>query len=84
MVIAAIYVTLALASFLLWLGFSKDDEWIVIFSGMIFVFSGLNILINGFQDLAKVYSQALGVIVLFIGAYFMIRSVIERIQEDTI
>lgn len=84
MAIAAIYAILAIASFIGWLGFHKEDEWLVVFAGMIFSFSGLHILLNGFEELAHTYSQALGVIILFLGLYFMLRSVVEMIQDQTI
>lgn len=82
MAIAAIYILLAFAGFLTWLGFHKEDAWVVIFSGIIFIFGGLNILINGFEDLASIYSQSLGVIIIFLGSYLAVRSTVEFIQDN--
>lgn len=82
MAIEAIYIALAFAGFLLWLGMTKEDSWIAIFSGMIFIFSGLNILLNGFSDMAHTYSQLMGVIVLFFGAYVATRSTVEFVTEN--
>lgn len=80
--VAAIYISLAFASFLTWLGFDREDSWMVIFSGMIFVFSGLNILLFGFQDLDSLYSQVLGIIIIFIGSYLSVRSTVEFIKDN--
>jgi uncharacterized membrane protein HdeD (DUF308 family) len=82
MAIEAVYIVLAFASFMGWLGFHKEDNWLVVFSGIIFIFLGLNILLNGFSDLDSVYAQMLGVVVIFLGAYFAIRSTVEFIQNN--
>lgn len=82
MAIAAIYVVLFFSTLLTWLGLSREDAWIVIFSGMIFMFAGLSILLNGFQDLTSVYAQALGVIIIFIGAYLTTRSTVEFVRDN--
>lgn len=82
MAIEAIYVALAFALFLTWLGFNREDNWMVIFAGIILIFSGLNILLNGFSDMAHVYSQMMGVVVIFFGSYLAVRSTTEFIKDN--
>ena len=82
MAIEAIYIVLAFAGFLTWLGMNKEDTWMVVFGGIIFMFSGLNILINGFIDLAHVYAQVMGVLVIFLGAYLTTRSLVEFARDN--
>lgn len=82
MAIEAVYIALAFASFLTWLGFHKEDPWTVVFGGIIFIFLGLNILLNGFIDLAATYSQMLGVVVMFFGSYLTVRSTIEVVTDN--
>lgn len=82
MAIEAIYIAIAFAAFLMWLGMNKEDSWMVIFSGMIFVFSGLNILLNGFADMAHTYAQVMGVVVIFFGSYVTVRSGVEFIRDN--
>jgi len=74
MAIAAIYILLAFSSFLLWLGMNKEDAWIVIFAGILFLFSGFNVLLYDFQDLPHIYSQVMGIVLMFFGLYISIRS----------
>ena len=82
MAIVAIYVVLAFAAFLTWLGWDREDNWIVIFSGMIFVFSGLDIWTNGFGELTQVYYRALSTIVIFLGGYLITRSGVEFVRDN--
>ena len=82
MAIAAIYIILALASFLVWLGMHKEDAWIVVFSGILFMASGLYIYINGFQDLTTIYSQILAIITIFFGAYLTTLSTVEFVKDN--
>lgn len=81
MALLAIYIVLFAAGFLLWLGMNKEDPWIVIFSGMIFIFGGLYSFLNNFGELGQIYSRAIAIIVIFFGAYVTTRAGIEVVQE---
>ena len=80
-VIAGIYLILGLASFLFWLGLTKQDTTISIIAGFMFGLSGLSIYISGLSGLSDVFSKAIGVLCIGIGAYVMTRSGVEAIQN---
>lgn len=82
MVIAAIYVVILVAFTLLGFGYYKQDYPTLFFAASVFVFLGLNIIVNGFQDLARTYQYPLAYIFILFGAYIGIRSGIEFIQEN--
>lgn len=82
MAVAAIYIILAAAAFLLYLGFYKNDAWIIIFGSSMFIFIGLRSIIYGFEEIVYPYNFMFGVIFIFLGAYCSVRSGIEMIQEN--
>jgi hypothetical protein len=81
MAVLAIYILVLFAGFLLWLGMNKADSWIVIFSGMLFIFGGLYTFLEGFGELTQVYYRAIAIIFIFFGAYITTRAGLEVIQE---
>lgn len=65
---------------LIFLGFYVGDNWIIVLGGFIFIFFGIYILfygLGGFKD--TVYTWALGLIVLLLGAYFSLRGAWESL-----
>jgi hypothetical protein len=64
------------------LGYSIEDAWVVLLGGFGFILLGLFILlfgINGIKDSAYTYS--FGIITIMLGAYFSIRSALEKMNE---
>ena len=81
MAIAAIYVLVAIAFSLFGIGLNRKDPTLVLFSAILFIFSGLSIMLNGFGDLTQTYYHALGLIVICLGGYIGIRSGMDWISE---
>ena len=77
--IEAIYILIAFAMSLLFIAFQKKDSTLIIFSGILFIFAGLDIYRNGFGSLS--YSFGIAIITIFTGIYLMIRTGIEMIQD---
>lgn len=77
--VEAIYMLIVLAIALLYISFYKKDSTLIIFSGILFLFSGLDIYLNGFGNIK--YPFGIAVIFSFIGIYLMIRTGIEMIAD---
>lgn len=77
--VEVIYILIAFALSLLYIAFSKKDSTLIIFSGILFIFAGLDIFINGFGGMK--YSFAIAVVSTFMGLYLMIRTGIEMIAD---
>ena len=64
------------------LGYYIEDAWVVLLGGFGFILLGLFIFIygiNGIKDSAYTYS--FGIITIMLGAYFSIRSALEKMNE---
>lgn len=79
--IAAIYILILAAMVILYLGFTKEDSTTLIFGSLVLTLAGLDMTINGFQDLAQPYAQWSGILLLFFALYIMIRTGIELITN---
>ena len=62
---------------LVYVGFYKQDAWIVSFGGICSVILGIYIASTGIADIFNWVSQAVGVILIGFGIYLMIRSAYE-------
>ena len=82
MAIAAIYVLILAALSLLYLGFWKEDYWLIILSSMILIAVGLTTIISGIEDIVNpTYRWIFGIIILFIGLYLGSRASMEALTE---
>lgn len=82
MAIAAVYILLVTAISLLALAFWKEDYWLAILSGFIFVATGLRTVIYGIEDISDpTYRWIFGILILFIGVYIGSRAAIESFKE---
>lgn len=80
--VEAIFMLIAFALFLLYIAFNKKDSTLIFFSGLLFIFSGLDIFIQGFNGMN--YYIGIAVITSFIGIYLIIRVGIEMIADKVI
>ncbi len=76
-----IYFALIFAIALLVFSFWKDDATLAAVSGMVKIVLGVYIAINGFSTLDNIMSQALALVLIAIGAYVLLRSMLFYIGE---
>ena len=82
MAIAAIYILLMVAMAFTYLGFWKEDFWLIILAAFSFVGIGLYMIVIGFEDITSfTYKWMFGIIILFTGAYLGSRAMIEMLKE---
>ena len=77
MAIAAIYILVTISFVLFGMALHRNDPTLAFFSAILFIFSGLHTIIYGFEDLANLYSQILGMIFIGLGGYIGIRTGID-------
>ena len=82
MSIAAVFVITALSITLLAIALQKQDLTLLFFAGTMFIFLGLTTYINGYEELATVYSKTFGILFIFLGSYVGIRSAIEIVMKN--
>jgi len=82
MAIAAIYILLTISFVLFYMGINRSDPTLAMFASFLFIFSGLHIVIYGFEELTAVYARSLGFIIICLGGYIGIRSGMEWISES--
>lgn len=80
--VAAIFVLVAIAFSLLYIGHLKEDFTTLFIAGIVFILLGLTTFNNGFEDLPVLFTKWLGVIFLMFGGYVMIRSALDYMQGN--
>jgi hypothetical protein len=82
MAIAAIYIILLVTIALIYLGFWKEDYWLIILSSFMLIIIGLFTLNNGFEDITDfTFKWVIGMIFIFTGLYLGVRSGVEAMKE---
>ena len=82
MAIAAVFVLTAVAFALLYFGYRKEDYTTLLFASFVFVLLGLTIFLNGFEELAVLYTKWIGIIFMGYGSYIGLRAGIELITNN--
>lgn len=82
MAIAAVFVLTAVSFALLYFGYNKEDYTILLFASFMFVLLGLTTFINGFEELAVLYTKWLGIIFMAFGSYIAIRTGLELLNDN--
>ena len=83
MAIAAIYIIVLAAMAFTYLGFWKEDYWLIILSSFMFISIGLLTINNGFEDITLfTYKWIFGILFLFIGVYLGSRASLEFISKS--
>lgn len=77
----AIYILLLITIALLGIALFKKESNLAIFTGFLFILDGLYTFNNGFGNITQPYSFAIGLIITFLGIYYIFRSAIESIQD---
>ena len=82
MAIAAVYIILLVVIALTYLGFWKEDYWLIILSSFLLIFVGLFTLNNGFEDITSfAYKWVIGMVFIFTGLYLGVRSGVEAMKD---
>jgi hypothetical protein len=78
--VAAIYIFILLAFGIFALGLWIKDYTLILFSSFLIILSGLSVFINGFEELAVIYTKWLGIIIMSIGSYIAVKASIDMIN----
>ena len=79
--IFGVYIILLFSLGLIYLGFLREDSWLITLASFLLIISGLFTLNNGFGDIvAYEYKYLFGVLFIFIGIYFGFRASYEALR----
>ena len=76
-----VYIILLFSLGLTYIGFLREDSWLITLSSFLLIVVGLYTMIHGFGDIiAFEYKYLFGVLFIFIGIYFGFRASIEAFK----
>jgi hypothetical protein len=81
-VIPLIYFLLALSWVIVAVSFYMKDYWLVAISGIILMIMGVWVTANGLDAVRNLVSMTFGVSYIGIGAYLLLRSVLELVSKN--
>lgn len=74
-------VLLVIALILILIGYSVEDEWLVVLGGFGLTLLGLFTWINGINEMRdSVYTYSFSIILIFTGLYFAIRAAVNKLE----